>query len=47
MDRLRPGWVYNTTDLDPERGNTIEELAVKLGLVPQELKTTVDEFNAS
>jgi tricarballylate dehydrogenase len=47
MDRFRPGWVYDTTDLDPERGNTIEELAVKLGLVSKELKKTVDEFNAS
>lgn len=47
MDRFRPGWVYDTTDLDPEKGETIEDLAVKLGLVPQELKKTVDEYNAS
>ncbi|KAJ5144388.1 hypothetical protein N7526_001896 [Penicillium atrosanguineum] len=30
-----------------EKGDTIEDLAVKLGLVPQELKKTVDEYNAS
>ncbi|CDM33124.1 Fumarate reductase/succinate dehydrogenase flavoprotein, N-terminal [Penicillium roqueforti FM164] len=47
MDRFRPGWVYDTTDLDPEKGETIEDLAKKLGLVPQELKKTVDEYNAS
>ncbi|KAK9326669.1 FAD binding domain-containing protein [Lipomyces starkeyi] len=47
MERFRPGWVYDTTDLDPEKGDTIEDLAVKLGLVPQELKKTVDEYNAS
>ncbi|KAI2694759.1 hypothetical protein CBS147372_9598 [Penicillium roqueforti] len=47
MDRFRPGWVYDTTDLEPEKGDTIEELAVKLGLVPQELKKTLDEYNAS
>ncbi|PYH92135.1 succinate dehydrogenase/fumarate reductase flavo protein [Aspergillus ellipticus CBS 707.79] len=47
MDRFRPGWVYDTTDLDPEKGDTIEDLAVKLGLVPQALKKTVDEYNAS
>lgn len=47
MDRFRPGWVYDTTDLEPEKGDTIEDLAGKLGLDPQELKKTVDEYNAS
>lgn len=47
MDQFRPGWVYDTTDLEPEQGDTIEDLAVKLGLVLQELKKTVDEYNAS
>lgn len=47
MDRFRPGWVYDSTDLDPEKANTIEGLAEKLGLNPQELKETIDEYNAS
>ncbi|KAK9251142.1 FAD binding domain-containing protein [Lipomyces tetrasporus] len=47
MDRFRPGWVYDTTDLEPEEGDTIEELAEKLGLNPQELKQTLDEYNSS
>lgn len=47
MDRFRPGWVYDTTDLEPEQGDTIEELAGKLGLNPQELKQTLDEYNSS
>ncbi|QKX55213.1 uncharacterized protein TRUGW13939_02305 [Talaromyces rugulosus] len=47
MDRFRPGWVYDTTDLEPEQGDTIEELAGKLGLNPQDLKQTLDEYNSS
>lgn len=47
MDRFRPGWVYDTTDQEPEQSDTIEGLAEKLGLDPQELKKTVDEFNAA
>lgn len=47
MDRFRPGWVYDTTDKDPEESNTIEGLAEKLGLDPKALKKTVDEFNAA
>lgn len=47
MDRFRPGWVYDTTDLEPERGDTIEELAGKLGLNPQDLKQTLEEYNSS
>jgi len=47
MDRMRPGWVYETTDLEPEEGATLAELAVKLGLDPKVLETTVQEFNAA
>lgn len=47
MDRFRPGWVYDTTDKEPEQSDTIEGLAEKLGLDPKKLKKTVDEFNAA
>lgn len=47
MKRFRPGWVYETTDQEPEQADTIEELAVKLGLQPRDLKATVDEFNVA
>ncbi|KKY13592.1 putative fumarate reductase flavoprotein subunit [Diplodia seriata] len=45
MKRFRPGWVYDTTDQEPEKADTITELAVKLGCDPDELQKTVDEFN--
>ena len=47
MDRFRPGWVFDTTDKEPEQSDTIEGLAEKLGLDPRELKKMVDEFNAA
>ncbi|OAL35893.1 hypothetical protein AYO20_04799 [Fonsecaea nubica] len=47
MDRFRPGWVFETTDLEPESSDTIEGLAEKLGIDPKALKKTVDEFNAA
>jgi hypothetical protein len=47
MDRFRPGWVYDTTDQEPEQSDTIEGLAEKLGLDGKELKKTVDEYNAA
>jgi len=47
MDRFRPGWVYDTTDKEPEQADTIPELAKKLGLDPEELDKTVKEFNAA
>ena len=47
MDRFRPGWVYDTTDQEPEQSDTIEGLAERLGLDPKELKKTVDEFNSA
>lgn len=36
-DRIQP----------PEKADTIEELAEKLGLDPKELKSTIDGFNAA
>lgn len=47
MNRFRPGWVYDTTDQEPEQSDTIEGLAEKLKIDPQELKKTVDDFNAA
>lgn len=47
MERFRPGWVYDTTDQEPEKSDTIEGLAQKMGLDPKELKKTVDEYNAA
>ncbi|KAG4438700.1 hypothetical protein IFR05_005827 [Cadophora sp. M221] len=47
MDRFRPGWVYDTSDKEPVKANTIPELAQKLGLDPEKLSKTVSEFNAA
>lgn len=47
MKRFRPGWVYDTTDQDPEKANTIHDLAIKLGIDPDELEKTVNDFNAA
>ena len=47
MDRFRPGWVYDTTDEEPVKSDSIEGLAEQLGLDPEELKKTVDDFNAA
>lgn len=38
MNRLRPGWVYDTTDQEPEKADTIHDLAVKLRIDPKELE---------
>ncbi|EXJ68436.1 uncharacterized protein A1O5_08228 [Cladophialophora psammophila CBS 110553] len=46
-DKFRPGWVYQTTDIDPEEAPTIAELAQSLGLEPAKLEHTVQEFNAA
>ena len=46
-DKFIPGWVYQTTDLDPEVGNTIPDLAQKLGLDPKNLQDMVEQFNAA
>ncbi|OAG02174.1 succinate dehydrogenase/fumarate reductase flavo protein subunit [Paraphaeosphaeria sporulosa] len=45
MKRFRPGWVYDTTDQEPEKANTIRELARKLKIDPDALEKTVNEFN--
>ena len=47
MNRFRPGWVFDTTDKEPEESDTIEGLAEKLGLDPKKLKETVDGFNSA
>lgn len=47
MQRFKGSWVYETTDREPEKADTIEELAEKMGLDPQKLKKTVDDFNAA
>jgi tricarballylate dehydrogenase len=47
MQRFKGSWVYDTTDKPPEKADTIEELATKLGLKPEELKKSVDEYNAA
>ncbi|KAH9834323.1 Succinate dehydrogenase/fumarate reductase flavoprotein subunit [Teratosphaeria destructans] len=47
MQRFKGSWVYDTTDKPPEKANTIEELAEKMGLDPKQLKKTVDEFNSA
>ncbi|KAK4982190.1 hypothetical protein LTR66_009422 [Elasticomyces elasticus] len=47
MKRFRPGWVYDTTDKEPESSDTIRGLAEKLGVDPDALEKTVNEFNAA
>ena len=47
MDRFRPGWVYDTTDQEPEKADSIPELAKKLGLDPHALDKTIASFNAA
>ena len=47
MNRFRPGWVYDTTDEEPEQADTIPELAKKLGVDPDALDKTVKDFNAA
>lgn len=47
MRRFRPGWVYDTTDQEPEKADTIAELAKKLGLDPEALDKTIADFNKS
>ena len=47
FQRFRGSWVYDTTDKPPEKADTIEELAKKMGLEPESLKKTVDDYNAA
>jgi succinate dehydrogenase/fumarate reductase flavoprotein subunit len=46
MDRFLPGWVYDTSDVEPFKANSITELAKLLKIDPQKLEATVNEFNA-
>ncbi len=45
MDRFEDSWVYGNPDKPPEQADTIAGLAEKLGLDPQKLEATVNEFN--
>ncbi len=47
MERFKGSWVYETTEVPPEKADTIEELAQKLGLDPEATKKTVEEYNAA
>ena len=47
MKRFRPGWVYDTTDQEPEKAETIGELAGKLGLDAGALEKTVNDFDSA
>ncbi|KAJ4312423.1 hypothetical protein N0V94_007443 [Neodidymelliopsis sp. IMI 364377] len=47
MQRFQPGWVYDTTDQEPEKAGLIHDLALKLGINAQETEKTVSEFNAA
>jgi succinate dehydrogenase/fumarate reductase flavoprotein subunit len=47
MDRFKGSWVYETTDQPPEQADSIAGLAEKLGLDPEKLEATVNEFNSA
>jgi hypothetical protein len=47
MERFRPGWVYDITKKEPEQADTIPELTKKLGLDPNELDKTMNNFNVA
>ncbi|KAL2008689.1 hypothetical protein VTN00DRAFT_6883 [Thermoascus crustaceus] len=47
MDRFRPGWVYESTDQEPVKADSIRDLALKLGADPEKLEKIVREFNAA
>ncbi len=47
IEQFRGSWVYETTDVPPEEADTIGELAEKLGLDPEKLEETVNQFNAA
>jgi tricarballylate dehydrogenase len=47
IEQFRGSWAYETTDVPPEEAQTIGELAEKLGLDPEMLEATVNEFNAA
>ncbi|KAF2025019.1 hypothetical protein EK21DRAFT_19617, partial [Setomelanomma holmii] len=45
LKRFRLGWVYDTTDQEPEKADTIHDLAIKLGIDSDALEKTVKKFN--
>jgi tricarballylate dehydrogenase len=47
IKQFQGSWVYETSDVPPEQADTIRELAEKLGLDPDKLEATVNEFNAA
>lgn len=47
IEHFRGSWVYETTDIPPEQADTIRGLADKLGIAPEKLEATVNEFNAA
>lgn len=47
MDRFRPGWVYESTDQEPIKANTVAELAEKLGVEEAKLSKTISEYNSA
>jgi succinate dehydrogenase/fumarate reductase flavoprotein subunit len=47
MDRFRPGWVYESTDQEPIKANSIAELAKKLDVGEHKLHKTISEYNAA
>jgi hypothetical protein len=47
MDRFQPSWAYDATEKEPERADTISELAKKLGLDPNKIENTAKEFNTA
>ena len=46
-ERFAGSWMYETTDLYPERADTVAGLAEALGLDPTRLEATVEQFNAA
>jgi succinate dehydrogenase/fumarate reductase flavoprotein subunit len=47
MDRFRPGWVYDTSDVEPFKADSIAKLAKLLKIDPKKLEATINEFNAA
>jgi tricarballylate dehydrogenase len=46
MDRFEASWIHEQNNQPPEQSDTIAGLAEKLGLDPEKLEATVEEFNA-
>ena len=47
MERFEGSWIHDQNNQPPEQSDTIAGLAEKLGLDPQKLEATVEEFNAA